>query len=170
MQFKQHGRPPVRRSADGGAAAASAATADGGPRLSKRTRVPTAKASSAAAAGGPYLMSPLQSNAGASQRGSSADGGLRAHTPPRAATPAAQRAAGLTTPQKLGGAAEASQQKRMRTFRAAAEGQAAWLKTEVLGELEGAAAVARGVQEDHRATALQWAALPPTKVRRLQRL
>lgn len=130
-------------------------------------RVPTAKASSAAAAGGPYLASPLQPHPGASQRGSSGDGGLRAHTPPRASTPAAHRAAGAAgaSPQKLGGAAEASQQKRIRTFRAAAEGQAAWLKTEVLAELEGAAAVARGVQEDNRAAALQWAAMPPTKVR-----
>jgi hypothetical protein len=49
-------------------------------------------------------------------------------------------------------------------FRAAAEDQAAWLKTEVLSELEHVAGVARSEQEEASQATVQWATLPPPKV------
>lgn len=170
VQYKQHGRNPPQSWAGTAAKSAVSEVTTPPQRLSRRTRIPTAKACSASLNGS---LSPRRPRAG----GLGGVGGGRGGDPrvctPDTTPPLVPLSGGSgrpgsrpggPSPHRLGGAAEASQQKRLRMFRAAAEDQAASLKTEVLAELEHAAAVARSSQEEASQATVQWAALPPSKV------
>jgi hypothetical protein len=66
---------------------------------------------------------------------------------------------------RLGGAAEAGVQRRVKGLRSAAESQVAALKQEVLAELEQQVTVAKAVQEASKQATLQWCSLPSPRVR-----